>query len=98
MINISIYVEMNLPWNQCLASCRKCFDYCIAQKILSGLVEFLKPNLSQETCKNNNRYEITKCRVCRMSNMQYLGILLFTKIARYRISNMALINGMNALR
>ena len=33
-----------------------------------------------------------------MSNMQYLGILLFTKIARYRISNMALINGMNALR
>ena len=95
MINISIYVEMKLPWNQCLASCRKCFDYCIAQKILSGLVKFLKPNLSQETCKNNSKYKKTKCR---MSNMQYLGILLFTKIARYRISNMALINGMNALR
>ena len=63
MINISIYVEMNLPWNQCLASCRKCFDYCIAQKILSGLVEFLKPNLSQETSNNNSKYEITKCGV-----------------------------------
>ena len=63
MINISIYVEMNLPWNQCLASCRKCFDYCIAQKILSGLVEFLKPNLTQETCKNSCKYKNAKCGV-----------------------------------
>ena len=36
--------------------------------------------------------------MCRMFDIQYLVIWLFTRIARYRISNMALINGMNALR